>query len=145
MRKISVVLAACLSASTAVGALADDQIRLDYLLHCSGCHLPEGQGAPPVVPGLKNALGVIVGLPEGREYLVRVPGAAQTPITDKQLTDITNWILYRFNAETLPDAFEPLTVNEVSVARAHVLLDPLQKRVEIWNRRQSGDGARYSK
>ncbi|NKB99069.1 MAG: hypothetical protein GKR90_11340 [Pseudomonadales bacterium] len=123
---------------------ADEQVRLDYLLHCSGCHLPDGRGAPPVVPGLQGDLGVIVGLPEGREYLVRVPGASQTPITDKQLTDITNWILYRFNEKTLPTDFQPLTVAEVSRARSRVLLDPLRKRAEIWDRIEHRDTSSYS-
>lgn len=111
---------------------AEEQVRLDYLLHCSGCHLPEGQGAPPI-PGLRGDPGRLSHSQAGRAYLVQVPGASQTPITDRQLTDITNWMLVRFSSETLPSDFKPLTLEEVRKARAEILLDPLKRRAEIWS------------
>ena len=51
--------------------------RFDYLLHCSGCHLPDGTGAPPEVPSLRGPMGALVATAEGRDYIARVPEVAQ--------------------------------------------------------------------
>lgn len=106
--------------------------RTDYLLHCGGCHLADGRGAPPEVPTLIAALGPIVASQEGREYVVRVPGASQTPLTDEQLAEVMNWVLTNFNADTLGANFRPLTGNEVGEARRRVLADPLRFRKTLW-------------
>lgn len=106
--------------------------RADYLLHCSGCHLPDGRSVPPDVPTLQDEIGRIVSLPEGRNYIVRVPGAAQTPLNDKELAAVLNWVLAEFNAKTLPADFTPLTENEVREARKYVLADPLRMRAALW-------------
>ena len=104
--------------------------KTDYLLHCSGCHLPDGRGHSPAVPTLHDVIGRLVAEPSGRSYIVRVPGASQVPINDKKLTELVNWILMEFNSDTLPDNFKPLTVNEVKRARSQVLADPVKYRAE---------------
>ena len=106
--------------------------RTDYLLHCSGCHLPDGHGAPPEVPTLVGTLGPIVASEEGRGYIVRVPGASQTPLTDEQLAQVMNWVLATFNADTLATDFKPLTGSEVGKARRRVLADPVRFRKTLW-------------
>jgi mono/diheme cytochrome c family protein len=107
--------------------------RADYLLHCGGCHRPNGQGLPPDVPTLVDELGRLVTIPQGRSYLVRVPGASQAPVSDQGLADIINWILYEFNATTLPDDFKRLTAEEVGKARKNVLADPMKYRRQFWS------------
>jgi hypothetical protein len=67
----------------------------------------------------------------GRDYLVRVPGVAQTPMTDEQVAEVLNWVLQNFNAETLPADFRPYTAEEVAAVRGKVLTNPLQAREEI--------------
>lgn len=114
----------------AVSAWGDT--RADYILHCGGCHLPDGRGVPPEVPSLRGDLGHIVAVPGGREYLVQVPGASQAPVSDAVLTQIINWILIEFNANTLTSGFEPLSISEVARARRTMLTDPLKTRTEIW-------------
>ena len=114
----------------AIPANADP--RADYLLHCGGCHLPDGSGAPPEVPRLTETLGLIVQSEAGRDYVVRVPGATQTPLSDQQLADVMNWVLQTFNADTLQSDFKPLTGDEVGEARKRVLADPLKMRRELW-------------
>ena len=99
-----------------------------YMLHCGGCHLADGRGAPPEVPGIQNILGQFVQVDGGRAYLVQVPGAAQAPIPDSELTQILNYILAEFNHETLPATFKPLTLAEVTQARSQALNDPLARR-----------------
>ena len=111
---------------------AEYATHVAYALHCGGCHLPDGRGNPPEVPDLRNELGKIVMLPGGRDYLVRVPGASQAPVSDQQLANIVNWVLENYNAETLPANFEPLTAEEVGRSRKNVLSDPLKHRAELW-------------
>ena len=106
--------------------------RADYLLHCGGCHLTDASGVPPSVPSLVNTLGRIVATPEGRDYVVRVPGASQTPLSDEQLAAVMNWVLLTFNKETLPDNFEPLGAREVGKSRSRVLADPQAMRESLW-------------
>ena len=106
--------------------------RINYLLYCSGCHRPLGEGNPPNVPTLHNELGLMMSVQEMRGYLARVPGSAHAPITDAELTDVLNWMLEQFNAETLPEDFKKLTVEEVTKAREESLADPNQYRADFW-------------
>jgi cytochrome c551/c552 len=126
MRLIMVMLLLLLAGSACASP------RGDFLLHCAGCHQPDGTGLPPSVPSLVGQLGRIAASPEGRDYLARVPGAAQAPITDKELAAVLNWVLQEFNAETLPASFKPLKSRDVGKSRARVLADPLKLRNELW-------------
>ena len=117
-----------------VSDVARAAARFDYLLHCSGCHLPDGSGAPPEVPSLRGAMGALVATPEGRDYIARVPEVAQAPLTDDALARVLNWVLLEFNGETLPTGFRPLDAAEVGAARVKVLADPLRAREEIVGR-----------
>jgi len=128
-RRREVLTAGILLAITAT-TWADS--RVDYLLHCAGCHLADGRGSPPSVPSLAGPLGRIVSSPEGRDYLARVPGAAQAPISDDALAAVLNWVLLEFNRATLPRNFKPLRASEVASSRARVLTDPLKYRRELW-------------
>ena len=101
--------------------------RVDYLLHCGGCHLPEAQGNPPNVPTLLG-LDRIISTARGRDYVARVPGAAQVPISDQALADVFNWIL----ATTTSSDFEPLTAAEVGASRRQILADPIGYREQYW-------------
>ncbi len=105
--------------------------RIDYLLHCSGCHRPDGAGAPPEVPSLLGPIGRIVATPEGRAYTARVPEVAQAPLGDDRLARLLNWVLWEFSADTLPAGFRPLDAREVGAARKDVLADPLRARAAI--------------
>ncbi len=106
--------------------------RINYLLYCSGCHRPLGEGNPPNVPTLHNELGLMMSVQEMRGYLARVPGSAHAPITDAELTDVLNWMLEQFNADTLPEDFKKLAVEEVTTAREESLADPNQYRADFW-------------
>lgn len=132
--RLAVVLCGAIAAAGGVPAHTDEgaaAARIDYLLHCSGCHRPDGGGAPPEVPSLRGPIGSIVGTPEGREYVVRVPEAAQAPLSDDALAAVLNWMLREFSAHTLPEGFRPLDAEEVGAARGRVLSDPLRARARL--------------
>lgn len=124
------MLATTLLVVFALSARADP--GKNYLLHCSGCHLPNGIGDPPNAPSLRDTIGKIVATPEGRDYIIRVPGSSQTPMSDAQLADVLNWMLTEFNSATLPKNFKPLSAIEVGKSRRQVLADPLKYRARLW-------------
>ncbi|MDE0421214.1 MAG: cytochrome c [Gammaproteobacteria bacterium] len=126
------IFMACAVAEAAPGRADEDAAaRFDYLLHCSGCHRTDGRGSAPDVPSLRGPVGSLVGTPEGREYIARVPEVAQSPLDDEDLARLLNWVLREFNAKTLPPRFRPLDGDEVGAARARILTDPLRARAAI--------------
>jgi len=124
---VAVLIAQC---TMAQGAPANEP-RIDYLLHCGGCHGMEGHGAPPIVPSLHSASGLLARVPAGREYLIRVPGSSQSRLDNAALARVLTWMLESFSADTLPDDFRPYSEREVARGRMHVLKDPLRRRAEI--------------
>ena len=94
--------------------------------------MSDGSGAPDDVPSLRDDLGRIITVEQGRGYLVRVPGSSQALLDDAELAAVINWVLTEFNSATLADDFEPLTAAEVKGARRDVLMDPLKFRAELW-------------
>ncbi len=105
----------------------------DYLLYCRGCHLHTGDAVPTAsIPGL-HELAPLLESQEGRDYLIRVPGVAQSGMDDARLAAVLNWVIVNFNADTVGDDFERFTTEEVSKARPIVLVDPLRVRAEILN------------
>ena len=137
MRPVPLVAScASLALLLALVSPAEADTRTDYLLHCGGCHLQDGTGAPDDVPSLRDTLGWIVSVPQGRESLARVPGASQSLLDDAKLAAVINWVLTEFNSATLTDDFRPLTAVEVGEARGDVLMNPLKLRAELWRKYQ---------
>ncbi len=122
----------CLAILLALATPAQADTRANYLLHCGGCHLSDGSGAPGVVPSLRDDLGRMITVSQGRGYLVRVPGSSQALLNNAELAAVINWVLTEFNSATLADDFEPFTAEEVKGARSDVLMDPLKFRAEFW-------------
>lgn len=100
-------------------AAATDFAHQNYLLHCAGCHLPDGTGsAPNDVPTLHRIPGEFIKVPSGREFLAQVPGIVYSPLSDAEVAEILNYVLSRYNSEVLPAGFEPYTAQEVAGYRA---------------------------
>jgi len=99
----------------------------NYKLFCQGCHLPDGSGVPAEVPSLINQLSRFINLPEGREYIVQVPGVMQALLTDSELADLLNWVLENFDKELSSD-FLPYTEKEISDIRSKGYVDVVEKR-----------------
>ena len=104
------------------GARAGDP-QVDYMLECQGCHLGDGSGAPGRVPDLRDSVGRFLTVPGGREYLVRVPGAAQSPLGDAELAEVLNWMVRRFGPAEVAAGFEPFAAPEVARLRRAPLLE----------------------
>jgi mono/diheme cytochrome c family protein len=116
----------------ACAAPATDFGRQNYLLHCSGCHLPDGTGsAPNEVPTLHGIPGHFASIPEGRAFLAQVPGIAYSSLSDAEVAEILNWSLVEFSRETLPENFTPFTPEEVSRLRAVRPAEIFKVRAEV--------------
>lgn len=92
--------------------------RADYVLQCAGCHRVDGRGSTPHgIPDFRNSVGAFTHLPAGREYLIRVPGAAYSQLSNAELANVLNWLLHTFSPAQLPADFSPYTESEVAAAR----------------------------
>jgi mono/diheme cytochrome c family protein len=105
-------------------ALADQTAEVNYMIHCMGCHLADGSGAPPQVPDVRGEMGQFLAVAGGREYLVQIPGAATSPVSDRELAAVINYMLTAFSETTMPASFVPFTEDEVKRLRPHWLNDP---------------------
>ena len=114
---------------------ATEPAEADYMLNCQGCHLPNGSGFPArQVPDLRNQMGRFLSVPGGREFLVQVPGSAQTALNDADLARLLNWMLLRFSAAQLPANFQPYTAAEVGALRKQPLARVSEVRSELLER-----------
>jgi len=68
--------------------------RGNYLLSCGGCHGLEGVSNSNLVPDLKDQVGFFLNLPEGRDYVVRLPNVAFSITTDEALTGLLNYVVF---------------------------------------------------
>ena len=87
------------------------------MLNCMGCHLLDGNGAPPDIPALKDRIGYFLTLPQGREYLAQVPGAANSLLDDARLAAVLNWIIDEFAGASAPPGWERYGAAEVGAYR----------------------------
>jgi hypothetical protein len=71
-------------------------------------------------------------VPGGREYLSRVPGVAASALSNADLAEVMNWMLWRFDQEHVPADFQPYTAAEIGPLRARPLrLEASQMRAAL--------------
>lgn len=121
------------AAATVLGcsAAARANPQQDYILYCMGCHGPEAQGVPGKVPPLAHALGRYMRTPEGRNYILRVPGAANSVLSDAQLAAVLNWLAQTFDGDELSASVPLFTPAEVTGTRHSPLASVLATRREV--------------
>ena len=134
MRRLT-ALAALALVMVGVTAHADDHRgRINYMLHCQGCHLPDGAGVADRIPQLKDFVGLYLHDENGRAFVINVSGVATAPLPDDQLSELINWVLLSFSGKELPKPFRPYTAGEVSELRKHQEPDPAARRKRILER-----------
>ena len=72
---------------------------MNYTLQCMGCHTPDGAGVPERVPSIRATLLPFARMAEGRQFLVQVPGAAQSTLSNGELAALLNWMIENLSAE----------------------------------------------
>jgi hypothetical protein len=121
---------ALLALALAAPAHAESPANL-YTLNCWGCHSPHAEGIPGSVPRLAHSMGYFLHVPEGRAFLVQVPGVANSPLDNRQIAEVLNWMLETFSRDELPKDFRPYTVDEIRKLRPHPLIKVKETRREI--------------
>lgn len=105
-----------------------DGPRGNYLLHCSGCHRADGRGAPErYVPDLRQAARFLQ-LPDGRRYIVGVPGVMGSGLDDTQVAAVINWLMATIVQDPLPGDHREFDAGEVARIRSTPLVDVAAER-----------------
>ena len=106
----------------------------DFAFRCKGCHGFAGEGTPGHVPRLDGFVGRFTHLPEGRDYLMRVPGVARAKLDDARLAAVLNWMLATYGAGQVAPGFALFTAEEVGTARRRPLLNHGEVRARLIER-----------
>jgi mono/diheme cytochrome c family protein len=125
--------ALALCAAALLGAAPDSgrAPEINYMLHCQGCHRPDGSGLAGEVPDLRGQVARFLAAPGGRAFLVQVPGAANAPLSDGDLAALLDWLLRRFDPEHVPTGLAPYTAEEVGALRARPLSKVKETRAAL--------------
>ena len=121
----------------ASGAAAESP-HINYLIHCAGCHLQDGSGKLGEVPSLASMTGRFSKLPEGRAFLVQVPGTSRSPLDNAETAALLNWMLTTF---AKVEDLEPFSEQEVAEYRKTRLSDVADARRKVIEK--LGNGAGY--
>jgi hypothetical protein len=113
-----IALAALALWSATVNVAWGYQPLVNYQLRCMGCHLADGSGQPGRVPSIRRSLVLFSATPEGRDYVIRVPGVAQSPLSNEDTAALLNWM-----ARTLSDLPPPRGFTDYSDAEIQRLRD----------------------
>jgi hypothetical protein len=103
----------------------------DYMLYCMGCHGPRAEGIPGKVPPLAHVVGLYMRTSAGRNYVLRVPGVANSALSDGQLAAVLNWLAQGFDPNGLSKAVPLFSPSEVTVSRHSPLASVLATRREV--------------
>lgn len=108
-----------------VAAYGDDAARAKqhYQLQCMGCHGEDGAGLEGQVPSLRGTLSKISKGPQGRDYVLRVPGVTQSTLTSAELAEVLNWAIKVFSDADVAKDIRPFTPAEVEASRTRPLLE----------------------
>lgn len=116
----------CASVATGVAQATAEHYgpAMNYRLHCEGCHKEDGTGQSGYIPSLRDSVARFLARPEGRAYLARVPGTAQSLLTDAERAELLNWIVREFDPEHVPSDFSPYQAAEIAQWRFDALSQP---------------------
>jgi hypothetical protein len=90
---------------------------VNYQLQCMGCHLGDGSGQPGRVPSIRRSLVTFSMVREGRAFVVRVPGVAQSPLSNEDTAVLLNWMVRNLSDLAIPSGFRDYTSAEVGKLR----------------------------
>ena len=110
--------------------LNNDRAKFNYQMFCQGCHTPDGTGGKSV-PKIKNFMGYFLQNKLAREYLVRVPGSANSPLNNEQLAEVLNWMIIEFGGKSIPKNMQYYTRDEVGKLRLQPLFEVVEYRKNL--------------
>ena len=130
--RCSVVLLAALLVASLNGPAWSYEARIDYMLKCRGCHTmqgfsPERSRIPPLI----DVVGYFTLLPDGRRYMVNVPGVVNAALSAEETANVLNWVVATFARASMPETFKPFDAAEVARWRKQSPDDPMQLRAKV--------------
>ena len=130
-----VAMSLLIAAFCATAARAEGERRgaTDYLMHCSGCHDMDGSGHPTKgIPDFRDQVGYFLRWPEGRAFLLQVPGLLNSGLTDERAAGVVTWLVRRFAGASLPPDFVPYTGEEAGRYREQRPVDIAAARQRLY-------------
>ena len=124
--RFAAALALCISCHTALTY----EPRINYMLECMGCHTPDGSGVPGRVPSIKAMLVPFARSADGRRFLVQVPGASQSTLSDAELAELLNWMIQNLSTAR-PASFTHFIESEVASYRRTPLVAVQATRAKL--------------
>jgi hypothetical protein len=106
---------------------------VNFQLHCMGCHLADGSGESGRVPSIRRSLVLFSGMPQGRQYVIRVPGVAQSPLSDEETAALLNWMARSLSDLALPPDFVDYSAAEIRRWRTQPLAEVNAVRERLMN------------
>jgi mono/diheme cytochrome c family protein len=121
---ILLTLPAALAAKDAevVGVRDLGRAQYNWVLHCQGCHAADAAGTPGGAPRMAGEVARFLKIKEGRAFLGRVPGVAFVELPDRDVADLLNWLVQRFDSAHVPKTFVPYTEEEIKTLRRDPLI-----------------------
>ena len=129
LRRITLIFISLLLSygASAESDVAERRALFNYQMFCQGCHAIDGSGHKSV-PELKNSMHRFMASQSGREYLVRVPGSANSTLDNEQLAELLNWMLVNFTAQNTTQDWRPYIASEVAEYRKSPLFETVNYR-----------------
>ena len=135
MVKLLITSAAMISISLLMEAVSAEEIndaraKFNYQMFCQGCHTPDGTGGNNT-PKIKGHIGYFLSTQQGREYLVKVPGSANSTLDNPQLAEVLNWIILELGGDSIPATMQYFTASEVGKLRKDPLFEVTEYRKQL--------------
>src|ERR1700683_3830660 len=104
---------------------------VNYQINCMGCHLGDGSGQLGRVPSIRRSLVLFSASREGRDYIVRVPGVAQSPLSDADTAALLNWMARNLSDPPVPRDFAEYSAAEIRSLRHRPLVKVRAQRAQL--------------
>lgn len=115
--------------ATGMASAAERTPTANFVLKCAGCHLTDGTGMPGSgIPDFVGKVGVFAAVPEGRAYLLHVPGVIGSSLSDAEIAEVLNYIMEKWAGPSLPADYKPFDAAEVAVLRAEKIGNAVKYR-----------------
>jgi hypothetical protein len=115
-------------------------VQANYMLNCMGCHLADGSGAAGKVPSMRESLAILSRSSAGRRYLVQVPGASESRLSDLELAQVLSWMVRNLSAPAVAPDFVDFTAAEVAAYRRTPLVRVHELRAQLLAVASDGGG-----
>jgi hypothetical protein len=128
----NLIACACIALSGAIPSAAHAyEPAVNFQLQCMGCHLADGSGQAGRVPSIRRSLVLFSESREGRDYVIEVPGVAQSPLSDVETAALLNWLARNLSDVPLPHNFLDYSAAEVQRLRIHPMAQVRARRERL--------------